>query len=57
MSNARVPEPKIYFTREQFEFLNKMYPEQVGSPTTTEAQFRFNSGARNVVQCVNDRVK
>ena len=48
---------KVLFSREQYEYLNKVYSELVGSPSTTEAQYRFNSGQRNVVLFIKERVR
>lgn len=55
--SSRVEEAKVYFSREQYEYLNKMYPEFVGTPSTPEEVYRFNAGARAVVYTVKARVR
>ena len=58
MSNSSAsPESKVYFSREQYEWLNKMYPEVVGTPDTSESTYRYNAGTRAVVYLVKSRVR
>jgi len=44
------------FTRKQVEWLNKQYPELIGSVTTPEAEYRFRAGQRSVVAAITARV-
>lgn len=46
----------VKFTRTQVEYLNRMYPEVVGTHTTTEAEYRFRAGQRSVIALVNTLV-
>lgn len=39
----------VRFTRKQYEYLEKVFGENPGSPTTTDAQLRWNSGVRSVI--------
>lgn len=39
----------VKFTRKQYEYLNKVYGEAVGNPTTPAEELRWKSGARAVV--------
>lgn len=48
---------KVLFSREQYEYLNKIFPELVGNASTTEAAYRIASGQRNVVIAVKERVR
>lgn len=40
---------QVTFTRLQLEFLERHFPEIVGSHTTTNDELRFRSGQRTVV--------
>jgi hypothetical protein len=40
---------KVEFTQRQLEFLDKMFPEHVGTPDTTPERFMYHAGQRNVV--------
>lgn len=55
MSN--VPEPKIYFSREQYEYLAKIFPEVLGTENTTHADFLVHTGKRQVVHFIKSRVR
>jgi len=57
ISTSAPPDARIHFSQEQYEWLNKMYPEQVGNPDTTEATYRYNAGTRAVVYLVKSRVR
>jgi len=54
---TKVEEPKIYFSREQYEYLNKVFSEVVGTPSTTNEELRHNAGKRSVVYFIKDRVR
>ncbi len=43
---------KVRFTVEQLAFLEKLFPEQVFTHQTTEAQMRHYHGQRNVIDTV-----
>lgn len=47
---------RVTFTRQQYEYLNKMYPEHVGNQDSTEAEYRFRAGQRAVVLMVLSKV-
>lgn len=49
--------PKVEFTRQQVELLEKQFPEQIAQPTTTEAAMRHTAGQRSVVAFVRSRVQ
>jgi hypothetical protein len=56
-----MPGPKtqteaVKFTRKQYEWLNQMYPEMIGSATTPEAEYRFRAGQRSVIALIASRV-
>lgn len=53
MSNETAPE----FTRRQMEWLEKMFPEVAGTPTTTNEALRFHAGQRSVIHVVRQRVQ
>lgn len=46
----------VRFTRKQFEWLNKMFPEMIGSASTPDAEYRFRAGQRSVLASIADRV-
>lgn len=43
---------KVRFTVEQLAFLERLFPEQVFTHQTTEAQMRHYHGQRNVIDTV-----
>lgn len=45
------------FTRRQYEWLNKQYPEMIGTETTPEAAYRFRAGQRSVIAAIATRVE
>lgn len=47
---------KIYFTREQYEFLAKLFPAPVVEPGVAMDKLQFNAGAHRVVQTVQQYV-
>jgi len=48
---------KVFFTKQQYELLNKMFPEVLHSSTTPEATIREAIGHRKVVHFVLSRVQ
>ncbi len=46
----------VRFTRKQYEYLEKVFGENPGSHTTTDAQLRWNSGVRSVILHVKNLV-
>lgn len=52
-----VPTDKIYFSREQYEYLNKIFPEVLPSPDANTNKVFQSAGTRLVVFHVRDRVK
>lgn len=46
----------VKFTRKQYEYLEKVFGENPGSPSTSDAQLRWNSGVRTVIQHVRSLV-
>lgn len=46
----------VKFTRKQYEYLERVFCENPGSPSTTDAQLRWNSGVRTVVQHIKGLV-
>lgn len=47
----------VFFSREQFEYLNRTFPEFVGKADTTLQEYQFQSGLRRVVAVVGSRVR
>lgn len=47
---------RVNFTRQQVEYLNKQYPEVVGTAMTTEAEMRFRQGQRSVIAFLTTRL-
>ena len=54
---AQVEEPKIYFSREQYEYLNKVFSEVVGTPDVTTEVLRHRQGQRSVIYFIKDKVR
>ena len=48
---------KVVFSREQYEYLNKVFGEFLGSTTTTHQEFSYQAGQRRVVQYIKERVR
>ncbi len=46
----------VLFTQKQYDYLNRMFPEQASANMTTEA-LRFYSGQRSMVMFVGTRVQ
>jgi hypothetical protein len=40
---------KVEFTKRQLDYLDRMFPEHVGTPDTSHEKFLFHAGQRNVV--------
>lgn len=47
---------EVKFTRQQYEYLNRIFPELIGNANTTEAELRVQQGQRRVVQHIKERV-
>lgn len=47
---------RVEFTRQQIEYLNKMFPEVAGTASTTDAELRYRSGQRSVIKALETRV-
>lgn len=56
MSNEKVPTQKVYFSREQYEFLAKVYPENTAS-NQSDDELRTNLGRRQVIKFIQLNVK
>lgn len=52
-----VPRAKVQFSREQYEALNKMFPEFVGTAHSTESERTFYAGQRQVIAAIKERVQ
>jgi hypothetical protein len=48
---------KVYFSKEQYAHLNKVFPEMLGTPKSTDAELRHWAGIRQVVQYVRQNVR
>lgn len=48
---------KVYFSREQYEYLNKMFPEVVPSAEDSQNKVFIQAGMRRVVYFVKERMK
>lgn len=46
----------VNFTRKQYEYLEKIYGENPCGPNATDAQLRWNSGVRTVIQHIKGLV-
>lgn len=46
---------RVTFTRQQIEYLERVYPEVVGSHETTEAEYRYRAGQRSVLLFLRGR--
>lgn len=42
--------PKVEFTRQQLEFLERQFPEFTGNAQTTHAEFLEQAGKRSVIR-------
>lgn len=49
-----VPDP-VNFTQRQIAWLEQQYPEQIATPTRTEAEIRFHAGQRSVIHAIRAR--
>jgi hypothetical protein len=47
----------VGFTQKQFDYLDKMYPERTGGPTTTSDELRFYAGQRSLIQFIKGRIQ
>jgi len=56
MSTNTTNTSKVFFTKQQYELLNKLFPEVLHSSTTPEATVREAIGARRVVHSVQQRL-
>ena len=52
-----IPSEKIYFSREQYEYLNKIFPEMLPTPDTSANKVFMSAGSRQVVFHIRDRVR
>lgn len=61
MKEVNVDKPSdkngVYFSREQYEYLEKLFPEQVHDSTATLSAVMYHNGKRSVVHLVKSRVK
>lgn len=51
------PSTEVTFTRRQLDHLDKIFCELPGNPNSTDAQLRFNSGVRCVVNHIRGKVR
>lgn len=47
---------RVEFTRQQVEYLNKQFPEMVGTASTSTDELRFRAGQRSVLAFLLNRV-
>ncbi len=47
---------KVFFTREQYAYLSKLFPEFIGTSATEPLTRVFHAGTRQVVQHIGSRV-
>lgn len=47
---------EVKFTRQQYEYLNRVFAEKVGDANTTEAELRVSQGQRRVVHFIRERI-
>lgn len=48
---------KVFFHREQYKLLLKMFPDMVFPPSATHAEMMFHNGQRSVLEYIKCRVK
>lgn len=48
---------KVLFSREQYEHLNKTFPEILGTANTKPEEFYIQSGKRTIVEYIRSRMK
>lgn len=48
---------RIMFSREQYEYLNKTFPEIIGTANTKPEEFYIQSGKRSVLELIRSRMK
>lgn len=53
----QIPTDKIFFSREQYEYLNKIFPEVLPTAEANTNKLFIASGNRQVVFFVRDRVR
>lgn len=46
----------VKFTRQQIEYLEKQFPEIIGTSSTPNDEYRFRAGQRSVVAFIRSRV-
>ena len=54
---TQVPEPKMYFSKEQYEYLNKVFCEVIPQASNTLNEVMMQAGKRYVVDHVKSRMK
>lgn len=50
-------EDKVLFSKEQYEYLNKMFPEVIPSTEDSMSKVFKQAGTRQVVQFIKDRMR
>ncbi len=53
---SKVEQPKVYFSREQYEYLNKVFCESTGKPKEHH-EYAFKDGQRTVVKFIEHLVR
>ena len=53
----KIPTDRIHFSREQYEFLNKTFPEVIPHPDDSPNKVFMQAGIRKMIYFVKDRVK
>lgn len=48
---------EIHFHPEQLKYLERLFPEKVVLPSTTEAEMRFQGGQRSIIKFIAGKVK
>lgn len=54
---TQVPEAKIYFSREQVEYIQKIFPEVVPTRESSLSDVMLQAGKRHVANFLKDRMK
>lgn len=53
----KIPTEKIHFSREQYEFLIKNFPEVIPHPDDSNNKVFMQAGTRKVMYFIKDRVR
>ncbi len=56
MQGSKPEHEQMYFSRAQYEYLNKVFSENTGSPRAHH-EYAFSDGQRTVVKFIEKRVR